>query len=131
MFHPVQSVQDVLRQLVSSFMHGPCPSPMVVEYMKETLVMSWMSDAALVDKIIREICASERCSPAVPVCLRLCPICTPDTCAGRRRDWRLSPSAHYTHGVVLIYLFLRTHTRPVSLPVSSGYMPSVYLERLV
>jgi len=47
-------------------MHSPCPSPIIVEYLKETLVVSWSSSAALVDKTIVDICSSERCSPAIP-----------------------------------------------------------------
>ena len=64
-----QGIKDVIAQLLQSFNYGPCPSPMVLEYLKETLVMSWASDAALVDQTVRDICASDHCSPAVPVCM--------------------------------------------------------------
>ena len=59
-------VAEVVGQLMSAFMHSPCPSPIVVEYLKETLVVSWSANAALVDKTIADICASEHCLPTMP-----------------------------------------------------------------
>jgi hypothetical protein len=40
-------------------MHGPCPSPIIVEYLKETLVVSWASNMELVDTTIQDLCASQ------------------------------------------------------------------------
>ena len=57
---------DIVGQLLPPFLHSPCPSPIVVEYLKETLVVSFAANAALVDKAIVDLCASERCAPSFP-----------------------------------------------------------------
>ena len=60
-----QGLAEVIGQLLTPFMQGPCPSPIIVEYLKEALVASWASNATLVDATIVKMCASERCWPGL------------------------------------------------------------------
>jgi hypothetical protein len=57
---------DIVGQLLPPFLHGPCPSPIVVEYLKETLVVSFAANPALVDKTVLDLCVSDRCAPDSP-----------------------------------------------------------------
>ena len=141
-----QGIKDVVAQLLQSFNHGPCPSPMVLEYLKETLVMSWASDAALVDQTIRDICASEHCSPAVPVCMlrfriqgsgmhaRVFQMCAPDICGHKSGVHAVFTCAcfHAQLGVLPAHHMPASCARlmcpPVSASSSGSRQPWIYVE---
>ena len=57
---------EVISKLLPAFWHGPCPSPVVIEYLKEMLVMSWATNSALVDATIVDICSNAKCAPQAP-----------------------------------------------------------------
>eukprot|EP00290_Baffinella_frigidus_P040103 CAMPEP_0180304048 /NCGR_PEP_ID=MMETSP0988-20121125/25504_1 /TAXON_ID=697907 /ORGANISM="non described non described, Strain CCMP2293" /LENGTH=197 /DNA_ID=CAMNT_0022286027 /DNA_START=49 /DNA_END=638 /DNA_ORIENTATION=+ len=51
-------VGEVVAQMLPIFNFGPCPSPTIVEYLKELLISRWTREPAEVDAAILALCAS-------------------------------------------------------------------------
>jgi hypothetical protein len=49
-------VGEVVDQILPIFNFGPCPSPTIVEYLKELLISRWTREPAEVDAIVRKLC---------------------------------------------------------------------------